>query len=127
MQAAVRSSVASSTGRSDISVDQPVEKAMKLTDQKRGDCGRVHRSRPAAHSYGGCLTSFVLAALTPLSPAMAQASSPSTVANPTALVDALNGVFGKQTTGRAIHAKGIVLEGNFVASPSARSLSSAAH
>src|ERR1700754_4706728 len=46
----------------------------------------------------------------------------STTATPVQVVDALNGVFGKQTTGRAIHAKGIVLEGSFVASPAARSL-----
>jgi catalase len=44
-----------------------------------------------------------------------------------ALVDALNGVFGKQTTGRAIHAKGIVLEGTFQASPAAKALSKASH
>jgi catalase len=46
---------------------------------------------------------------------------------PVQMVDALNGVFGKQTTGRAIHAKGVVLEGSFTALPSARDLSSAPH
>src|SRR5580704_11355762 len=46
---------------------------------------------------------------------------------PVQVVDALNGVFGKQTTGRAIHAKGVVLEGSFTASPEARSVSRAPH
>jgi catalase len=46
---------------------------------------------------------------------------------PVQVVDALNGVFGKQTTGRAIHAKGIVLEGSFRALPSASTLSRAIH
>jgi catalase len=48
-------------------------------------------------------------------------------ANPVALVDALNGVFGKQTDGRAIHAKGIVLEGSFTPSAAAQGLSKATH
>src|SRR5580692_4264844 len=43
------------------------------------------------------------------------------------MVDALNGVFGKQSHGRAIHAKGIVVEGTFLPSPSAREFSRAAH
>ena len=46
---------------------------------------------------------------------------------PTQLVDALNGVFGKQVHGRAIHAKGIVLEGTFTPNISAASLSKAPH
>jgi catalase len=46
---------------------------------------------------------------------------------PVQVVDALNGVFGKQTTGRAIHAKGVVLEGSFTASPEAHSVSRAPH
>ena len=53
--------------------------------------------------------------------------SASTNVTPVQVVDALNGVFGKQTNGRAIHAKGIVLEGTFRASESARSLSRAPH
>jgi catalase len=48
-------------------------------------------------------------------------------ANPAAIVDALNGVFGKQTYGRAIHAKGIVLEGVFTPDRSAATLSKAPH
>jgi catalase len=43
------------------------------------------------------------------------------------LVDSLNGVFGKQTCSRAIHAKGIVLEGVFNAEPIAATLSKAPH
>jgi catalase len=43
------------------------------------------------------------------------------------MVDALNGVFGKQTTGRAVHAKGIVFEGTFTPSPVAATISKAPH
>ena len=46
---------------------------------------------------------------------------------PVQVVDALNGVFGKQAQGRAIHAKGVVLEGSFTALPAAHSLSRAPH
>ena len=35
---------------------------------------------------------------------------------PAELVDALNLVFGKQTYGRAVHAKGIVMRGRFLPS-----------
>lgn len=46
---------------------------------------------------------------------------------PTDLVDGLNGVFGKQApASRAVHAKGIVLDGTFTPSSNARSLSKAA-
>ena len=38
---------------------------------------------------------------------------------PAQLVDALNAVFGKQTDNRAVHAKGVVLEGKFAPSPEA--------
>ena len=46
---------------------------------------------------------------------------------PAELVDALNGVFGKQTDNRAVHAKGIVLEGKFTPSAQAATLSKAPH
>jgi catalase len=46
---------------------------------------------------------------------------------PAQLVDVLNAVFGKQTDNRAVHAKGVVLEGKFTPSPEAASLSKAAH
>src|SRR5262249_28229348 len=46
---------------------------------------------------------------------------------PTELIDALNAVFGKQTDNRAVHAKGIVLEGKFTPSAEALSLSKAPH
>jgi catalase len=65
-------------------------------------------------------------ALSPLlaSSAFAQNDQKST---PAGLVDALNGVFGKQTDNRAVHAKGIVLEGKFTPSPEAAALSKAPH
>src|SRR5437868_316197 len=42
-------------------------------------------------------------------------------------VDALNSAFGKQTTNRATHAKGIVLLGTFTPNASAKNLSKALH
>ncbi|AOJ42446.1 catalase [Burkholderia lata] len=46
---------------------------------------------------------------------------------PTQLVDALNGVFGKHPGARAVHAKGIVLEGRFTPSTEAPTVSKAVH
>lgn len=58
--------------------------------------------------------------------AMAE-EAPAQQSTPTQLVDAINGVFGKHAGARAIHAKGVVLEGQFTPSPSAASISKAAH
>lgn len=58
----------------------------------------------------------------------AQAAAPDqATATPAQLVDALNGVFGQHPGFRAVHAKGIVLEGQFTPSPSAATISKAAH
>jgi len=46
---------------------------------------------------------------------------------PESFVDALNSAFGKQTTQRAAHAKGVVLLGKFVPSAEAESVSKALH
>ena len=54
-------------------------------------------------------------------------SDPNQKSTPAELVDALNGVFGKQTDNRAVHAKGIVLEGKFTPSAGAAVLSKAPH
>ncbi len=54
-------------------------------------------------------------------------SDPNQTTTPAQLVDALNGVFGKQTDNRAVHAKGVVLEGKFTPSADAASLSKAPH
>ena len=54
-------------------------------------------------------------------------SDPNQKSTPAELVDALNGVFGKQTDNRAVHAKGIVLEGKFTPSAEAASISKAPH
>jgi catalase len=43
------------------------------------------------------------------------------------LVDALNGVFGQQVGGRAVHAKGVVVQGRFRPSASASAVSKAPH
>jgi catalase len=50
-----------------------------------------------------------------------------TTSTPSQMVDALNLVFGKQTDNRAVHAKGIVLEGRFIPTAAAATLSKAPH
>ena len=49
------------------------------------------------------------------------------ISTPSELVDALNLNFGKQTDGRAVHAKGIVLLGKFTPSAEAKTFSKAPH
>jgi catalase len=56
-----------------------------------------------------------------------ETSSMQQSSTPAELVDALNLVFGKQTYGRAVHAKGIVLKGRFLPTPLAPTLSKAPH
>lgn len=62
-------------------------------------------------------------------PRTSPAAAATTVAapSPTQLVDALNGVFGQHPGFRAVHAKGVVLEGQFVPAPTAAPLSKAEH
>jgi catalase len=55
------------------------------------------------------------------------AAPPQQKSTPTQLVDALNGVFGQHPGARAVHAKGIVLEGTFTPSSNASSISKAPH
>lgn len=57
----------------------------------------------------------------------ARAADATQKSTPDQLVDALNGVFGKQKTNRAVHAKGVVLTGTFTPSPAASTLSKAPH
>ena len=52
---------------------------------------------------------------------------PAQTSTPEQLVDALNGVFGKHPGARAVHAKGIVLEGSFMPSRTASTISKAPH
>ncbi|HEY7533596.1 MAG TPA: catalase, partial [Nitrospiraceae bacterium] len=69
-------------------------------------------------------------ALTPLflsTGGLAQEPSPSNKSVPEQVVDAFNGVFGLHPGARAVHAKGIVLEGTFTPNSSAPSVSKAAH
>jgi catalase len=72
------------------------------------------------------LVGSLLVALLLSTPTIAQAD-PHQKSTPDQMVDALNGVFGKQTTNRAVHAKGIVLTGTFTPSGAAASLSKAPH
>lgn len=55
------------------------------------------------------------------------AATSSSTTTPETFVDALNSAFGKQTTQRATHAKGIVLVGTFTPSAAASSVSRAPH
>jgi catalase len=74
-------------------------------------------------------TTILLALPLALSPVLASSAFAQNdqKSTPAGLVDALNGVFGKQTDNRAVHAKGIVLEGKFTPSPEAAALSKAPH
>ena len=76
---------------------------------------------PSTLRYG--LTTALLAALAAWHPAQASEMQ----ATPTELVDAINNVFGKQTDNRAIHAKGIVLEGSFLPNSESKTLTKASH
>ena len=69
---------------------------------------------------------LALAALVALAVAGASNAAESQPA-PDKMVDALNVAFGKQTTNRAVHAKGVVLEGRFTPAASAASVSNAPH
>ncbi len=74
--------------------------------------------------------SLLLVALSAYSqtPQDAQGMSSGQHSKPSELVDALNGVFGKQTPGvRAVHAKGVDLTGEFRPSSSAAAVSKAPH
>jgi catalase len=68
----------------------------------------------------------VLAVLLVSTPAIAQAD-PHQRSTPDQMVDALNSVFGQQTSNRAVHAKGVVLTGTFTPSAAAASLTKAPH
>jgi catalase len=59
--------------------------------------------------------------------AQSEPTAPAQKSTPEQLVNALNGVFGKHAGARAVHARGIVLEGTFTPSASASSISKAAH
>lgn len=83
----------------------------------------MHTTR--AGTPHGLATTLLVATLAWHPAAKAQASVPATT--PTELVDAMNNLFGKQSRRRAIHAKGIVLEGSFLPNSEAAGLSKAAH
>jgi catalase len=74
-----------------------------------------------------CVVPAVLALVfAAMSPALAEEAADQKPL-PVELVDALNAVFGKQADNRAVHAKGIVLEGKFTPSAEAASLTKAPH
>ena len=74
----------------------------------------------------GFVGAFITACLIAAPPALAQAD-PHQTSTPDQMVDALNGVFGKQTTNRAVHANGVVLTGTFTPGSEASTLSTAPH
>ncbi|WP_296706319.1 catalase family peroxidase [Rhodoblastus sp.] len=59
--------------------------------------------------------------------AAAQEKAAPTSSTPEQMVEAINGVFGKHPGFRAVHAKGVVLEGVFTPNPAAASVSKAVH
>jgi catalase len=74
------------------------------------------------------LSAVIALAIAPPGTAHARDSAaPPLNSTPVQLVDALNGVFGRHSEARAIHAKGVVLEGDFTPSSAASSISKAAH
>lgn len=73
------------------------------------------------------LTLHSLAVLALFATTGASAQSDSNQTTPAQLIDAINAVFGKQTDNRAVHAKGVVLEGKFTPSADAATLSKAPH
>ena len=79
---------------------------------------------PLSFRHG--LTSALTVALAASLSARAAEPAPAQT-TPTALVDAMNHLFGKQKEGRAIHAKGIVLEGTFTPAATGKGLSKASH
>ena len=74
----------------------------------------------AAAAAAGCVSSLAAAQGT----AMVDAAPAATAASPVALVDALNGVFGKHMA-RSSHAKGSCMAGQFEAAPTAAAITSA--
>jgi catalase len=84
------------------------------------------KTRDLIERIGTVLVLLVPLLLLGASSAHAQ-SDPNQKSTPDQLVDALNGVFGKQKDNRAVHAKGIVLEGKFTPSASAATLTKAPH
>jgi catalase len=57
----------------------------------------------------------------------AQGQQTETKSTPQQMVDALHAVFGKHPNARAVHAKGIILEGNFTPSAEAKTITKAKH
>jgi catalase len=86
---------------------------------------RTLRKEPIMHAKQVLSILSLALPLAAAVPAFAQGASDQPL--PAQLVDALNGVFGKQTDNRAVHAKGVVLEGKFTPSAEAASLSKAPH
>jgi catalase len=73
------------------------------------------------------LAPLCIALLSPVAVPAAEANNPPPSSTPTELVDALNAVFGKQTLNRAVHAKGLVVDGTFTPTAEAARLSKAPH
>jgi catalase len=96
----------------------------ELTAISRHPAPQPQHRRPRLTALAGSAALFGTALLLPR-PAAADAAPQTTT--PTELVDAMNGLFGKQTEQRAIHAKGIVLAGTFTPAPGASALSKAPH
>jgi catalase len=75
---------------------------------------------------GGKTARGIIIALAILAgPTGAKAQQTPTQSTPQQMVDALHGVFGKHPNARAVHAKGVILEGNFIPAPGASKITKA--
>src|SRR5579862_381794 len=78
---------------------------------------------PVLSAHRASLNPLVLAAIGPVATPTAHADDP-TQETPATMVGALHSAFGEHHA-RAVHAKGVVLEGTFTPAPEARTLTSA--
>lgn len=73
------------------------------------------------------ITRYCLVMLSVIGSICAKAQSSTTKASSQQMVDALHAAFGKHPHARAVHAKGVILEGDFTPDQAAKNLSVASH
>ncbi len=80
--------------------------------------------KPVARSF---ITLLLITLIMETTAGSANAQSTQTAATPGQMVDALHAAFGRHPNARAVHAKGIILEGDFTPTADAKSLTVAPH
>lgn len=88
---------------------------------------RTIRTSAATSSHSFTLTKCCLIVTLMIGSICAKAQNSTTQATSQQMVDALHAAFGKHPHARAVHAKGIILEGDFTPDKAAKSLSIAPH